>query len=320
MNQQTLRCAVVGVGYLGRLHAQKYAALEQASLVGVCDLNEEQGKQVGDELGVKWFSDYRKLKDQVDAVTIASTTPSHYEIAKFFLQNGIHTHIEKPMTSTYSEGEKLCQLAKDKSLKLQVGHIERFNPAFVAVREKLNNPVFIECHRMASFKPRNLDVSVVLDLMIHDLDMILFLVNHKPVNISAIGTPILTDQTDIASARVEFESGTLANITVSRVSQTEERKFRVFQKDQYLSLDLGRGEVRLLTKIGEWVRGQPPLDQKIWKFEKEDALMAETSAFVNSIQNDQPCVVPGEDGLLALQLAEQIEANIYERLRKIEAQ
>jgi len=204
VSTETLRCAVVGVGHLGRLHAQKYAVLEQASLVGVCDINEEQRKWVSDELGVEWFSDYRKLKGRVDAVTIASTTISHYEIAKFFLQNGIHVHVEKPITSTSSEGEKLCQLAKDKNLKLQVGHIERFNPAFMAARGKVNNPLFIECHRLASFKPRSFDVSVVLDLMIHDLDVILSLVNSKPFKVSAIGVPVVTGKIDIASARVEF--------------------------------------------------------------------------------------------------------------------
>ena len=318
MSHASLRCAVVGVGYLGRFHAQKYAEIADATLVGVCDLREEQGQAVADELGVKWFPNYQDLKGQVDAVTIASTTSSHYEIAKYFLDNGVHVHVEKPMTNTSPEGEELCQLAEKNGLKLQVGHIERFNPAFVAAKEKLNRPLFIECHRLAPFKPRGFDVSVVLDLMIHDLDVILSLVNSKPVGVSAIGTPVLTGDIDIANARVEFESGTVANITASRVSQKAERKFRVFQGSQYLSLDFGAGEIRLLTKTGEWGGDQGPLDQEVWSLEKGDALMAETLAFVNSIRNDEPCVVTGADGLMALRLAEQIEADIRGRLEKIE--
>ena len=317
MNKKTLHCAVVGVGYLGRFHAQKYAALEQVTLVGVCDLHEKQGKQVANELGVKWFRDYRELKGQVDAVTVASTTSSHYEIAKFFLQNGVHVHVEKPMTSTSLEGEELCQLAKSKNLKLQVGHIERFNSAFLAAKEKLGNPLFIDCHRLASLKHRSIDVSVVLDLMIHDLDLILSLVNSKPVEISAIGTPVLTREVDVANARIEFESGAIADITVSRISRKEERKFRVFQKNQYLSIDLSQGEILLLNKVEEWSGDRSSLDQKIWSLEKGDALMVETSAFINSIQNDQPCVVTGEDGLMALRLAEQVESGIYKRLKKL---
>ncbi|MCB0386308.1 MAG: Gfo/Idh/MocA family oxidoreductase, partial [Bdellovibrionales bacterium] len=276
MSATPLRCAVVGVGYLGRFHAQKYKALPEAELVGVCDSREEPGRQVATELGVEWLANYQDLKGKVDAVTVASTTSSHYEIAKFFLENGIHVHVEKPMTSTSAEGLELCQLAEKNGLKLQVGHIERFNPAFVAAREKLQRPLFIECHRLAPFKPRGFDVSVVLDLMIHDLDVILSLVNSDPVDVSAIGTPVLTGDIDIANARVEFASGTVANITASRVSQKSERKFRVFQGNQYLSMDFGAGEVRLLTKTGEWGGDTLPLDQDVWSLEKGDALLAET--------------------------------------------
>ena len=316
MSFSPLRCAVVGVGYLGRFHAQKYKALPEAELIGVCDLREEQG-QVANELGVEWFASYQDLKGQVDAVTVASTTSSHYEIARYLLSNGIHVHVEKPMTSTSIEGQELCQLADSHGLKLQVGHIERFNPAFVAAREKLQRPLFIECHRLAPFKPRGFDVSVVLDLMIHDLDVILSLVNSEPVDVSAIGTPVLTGDIDIANARVEFASGTVANITASRVSQKSERKFRVFQGSQYLSMDFGAGEVRLLTKTGEWGGDSLPLSQDVWSLEKGDALLAETAAFVRSVRENQPCVVTGQDGLMALKLAEQIEADIRGRLGRI---
>ncbi|MCC7404804.1 MAG: Gfo/Idh/MocA family oxidoreductase [Bdellovibrionales bacterium] len=314
-----LRCAVVGVGYLGRFHAQKYAALPEAQLVAVCDPREEQGQAVAQELKVPWLANYRELVGKVDAVTVAATTSAHFEIAKYFLENGIHVHVEKPMTSTSVEGEELCQLAERKNLKLQVGHIERFNPAFVAAREKLKRPLFIECHRLAPFKPRGFDVSVVLDLMIHDLDVILSLVNSPPVGVTAVGTPVITNAIDIANARVEFASGTVANITASRVSQKSERKFRVFQGSQYLSLDFGAGEIRVLTKTGEWGGDKLPLEQEVWSLEKGDALLAETAAFVKSVREDLPCVVTGRDGLVALKLAEQVERDIRERLGRVES-
>lgn len=309
-----LRAAVVGVGYLGRFHAQKYKAIENANLVAVCDLNAEQGQKVASELGTCFVPDYRELIGQVDAVTVASTTSSHFEIAKFFLENGVHVHVEKPMTTTSREGEELCELAEKSNLKLQVGHVERFNPALISAQKKLNRPLFIECHRLAPFKPRGVDVNVVLDLMIHDLDVILSLVKSEPVSVSAVGTPVLTKTIDIANARIEFSSGTVANVTASRVSQSTQRKFRVFQSNQYLSVDFGSGEVNLMTKTGEWSGDQVPLELDAWSLEKGDALLDETKSFVNSVINNQPCVVTGRDGLVALKLAEKIIGDIERRL------
>ncbi|RYZ76189.1 MAG: Gfo/Idh/MocA family oxidoreductase, partial [Proteobacteria bacterium] len=274
-----LRCAVVGVGYLGRFHAQKYKQIEEAELIGVCDASPERAKTVADELGVPMIADYKELIGKVDAVTVASTTRTHYEIAKFFLSNGVHVNVEKPMTVTIEEAQELVQLSKSKNLKLQVGHVERFNPALQAAQEKLATPLFIECHRLAPFKPRGVDVDVVLDLMIHDIDVIMSLVKSPVKSVSAVGTPVLTKVVDIANARIEFESGTVANITASRVSQTATRKFRVFQQQQYLSIDFGAGEVSLTTKTGEWKDDQvPPLEFEQWSLEKGDALLAETKA------------------------------------------
>lgn len=309
-----VRAAVIGVGYLGRFHAQKYNALATAKLVGVCDLNTEQGTQVAEELQTQYFNDYRDLLGQVDAVTIASTTSSHYEIARFFLQNGVHVHVEKPMTTTSQEGEELCRMAEEGGLKLQVGHVERFNPALLSAREKLRKPLFIECHRLAPFKPRGVDVNVVLDLMIHDLDVILSVVQSEPKKVSAVGTPVLTKTIDIANARIEFANGAVANVTASRVSMNSQRKLRVFQEQQYLSVDFGSGEVNLLTKTGEWSDGNIPLDHQTWSLEKGDALLAETSAFVESVRTDTPCLVTGRDGLVALKLAETILAEIQQRI------
>lgn len=318
------RCAVVGVGYLGRFHAQKYKALEEAELVGVCDAGFERAQAVASELGVTAFADYKELLGKVDAVTVASTTRTHFEIAKFFLSNGVHVNVEKPMTVTIAEAEELVELAKSKNLKLQVGHVERFNPALQSAKEKLNTPLFIECHRLAPFKPRGVDVDVVLDLMIHDLDVILSLVKSPVKSVSAVGTPVLTKTVDIANARIEFESGTVANVTASRVSQSATRKFRVFQAQQYLSIDFGSGEVNLTTKTGEWNLSptgemnsdQIPLEFDAWSLEKGDALLAETKAFLHSVRTGAPVVVSGEDGLVAMRLAIQVQKEIGNRLEK----
>jgi predicted dehydrogenase len=313
-----IRCAVVGVGYLGRFHAQKYKALPEAELVGVCDASLERAQLVAGELGVKAFSDFRELKGQVDAVTVASTTRTHYEIAKFFLENGVHVNVEKPMTVTIGEAEELVALSEKKNLKLQVGHVERFNPALQSAQSKLGVPLFIEVHRLAPFKPRGVDVDVVLDLMIHDIDVILSLVKSPVSSVSAVGAPVLTKVPDIANARLEFESGAVANITSSRVSQNAMRKFRVFQKDRYLSIDFGSGEVNLTTKTGdEWKEDQVPLEFESWNLEKGDALLAETKSFLHSVATGAPLVVSGQDGLVAMRVATQVQQDILNRLQRI---
>lgn len=312
----SLRCAVVGTGHLGRFHAQKYGQIKDIEFIGVCDLNEESAKKVATELNTQYFTDPRQLLGKVDAVTVAASTRAHHSLVKLFLENGVHVHVEKPITVTSQEGEELCRLADSKGLKLQVGHVERFNPAFIAAREKMGAPLFIECHRLAPFKPRSMDVDVVLDLMIHDLDVILSLVKSEPVSVSGVGTPVLTSHVDIANARIEFESGAVANVTASRVSQTSQRKFRVFQDKQYLSLDFQSGDIHLLTKTGEWSEGTIPLESEAWNMEKADALLAETQAFVNAVKNNQPCVVTGWDGVRALKLAEAVMDGINKRNEK----
>lgn len=325
-----LRCAVVGVGYLGRFHAQKYQMIDLVELVGVCDGDPVRAKAVGDELGVASYSDYRDLIGKVDLVTVAASTQAHFEIAKAFLESGVHVCVEKPMTATLTEAEELVRLARAKGLKLQVGHVERFNSALSAAKEKLGVPLFIECHRLAPFKPRGVDVDVVLDLMIHDLDVILSLVKSPVASVSAVGAPVLTALADIANARIEFESGAVANVTASRVSQVATRKFRVFQSKQYLSIDFGSGEVNLTSLVGSWagVTGNVtesgaaslpvPLAFDAWNLEKADALLEETKAFVRSVAYDEPVVVSGEDGLVAMRLAERIRTEIYGRLEKFD--
>lgn len=325
---KALRCAVIGVGYLGRFHAQKYKALAQQSstdlgtieFVGVCDASIARAEEIAKELETKSFSDYRDLIGKVDAVTIASSTRTHFEVAQFFLKNKIHVHVEKPMTATLEEAQELVRLANENQVKLQVGHVERFNAALTSAKEKFKNPLFIECHRLAPFKPRGVDVDVILDLMIHDLDVILSLVKSNVKTISAVGTPVLTKYVDIANARVEFENGTVANITSSRVSQNSTRKFRVFQAQQYLSIDFGSSEVNLTTKTGEWKDDEIPLEFDSWNMDKGDALLEETKAFILSIRKNSRPIVSGEDGLVALTLAEKIRKDIYARLEHFEAQ
>lgn len=302
-----LRTAVVGVGYLGRFHAQKHAASEYTDLVAVVDSNESRAKEVAEELSCAWFRDASELIGKVDAVSIAAVTQMHYELAKLFLENNIHVLVEKPITADSSQGKELCELAKKNSLKLQVGHIERFNPALQSVKEKLRaKPLFIEVHRLAPFKPRATDVDVVLDLMIHDLDVILSLVDSPVKEVKAVGVPVLTKAVDIANARLEFESGTICNLTASRVSQSAQRKFRVFQEAQYLSIDFGNGEVGLSTKKEPENEGSLAIDHETWNLEKEDALFLEIESFFKAILQGVDVEVSGEDGLEALALAEKI--------------
>lgn len=307
-----VRAAVVGTGYLGRFHAEKYKSVADAELIGVCDIDEEAGRPVADALGVPYYRDYRDLAGRVDAVTIAATTTAHFELARHFLEHGVHVLVEKPMTRTAEQARVLTELAESKGLKLQVGHVERFNPALLSARERLTDIDFIECHRLAPFTARGADVDVVLDLMIHDLDVMLSLVDSPPCEVSAVGTGVLTDTIDIANARIEFESGAIANVTASRVSTNAQRRFRVFQHSQYVSIDFGNGEVRrVVTRPGNVA--DEALDIERWSLDKGDALLAETESFVDAIVNDRPCAVSGRDGLAALELAEAIIADISRR-------
>jgi predicted dehydrogenase len=310
-----LRAAVVGTGYLGAFHAEKYLCLPDVALVAVCDLDASKGLAVASRCQTEFVADYRELLGRVDLVTIAASTSAHFEVARFFLEHGVHVLVEKPIAQRSAEAEQLTLLAERRGLKLQVGHVERFNPALVAARRALTAVQFIECHRLAPFKPRGADVDVVLDLMIHDLDVLLSLVDSEPTEISAVGIDVLTGSIDIANARIEFASGAVANVTASRVSTSAQRKFRVFQHNQYMSIDFGAGEVELVGISGERRDGAAPLARESWSLEKGDALQAETAAFVNAIRGDTPCLVSGRDGLNALRLAEQVSARIAERRR-----
>jgi predicted dehydrogenase len=309
----TVPVAVVGTGYLGRFHAQKYAGLTSVRLVGVCDVDAAAGQRVAAETKTRYFADHRELIGQVDAVVIAASTAAHFDLTRYFLEQGVHVFVEKPIAQTSREAAVLTELAEKKGLKLQVGHIERFNPAFLSARTGLDGIRFIECHRLAPFKDRGTDVDVVLDLMIHDLDVILALVESKPVSVSAVGIAVLTDSVDVANARIEFASGAIANVTASRASTKPQRKFRVWQDSRYLSIDFGDGVVQRVTSRPSDKAGMPPLEEETWSLEKGDALLAEAEAFIAAIQNDTPCLVTGRDAEAALALAELITADIERR-------
>lgn len=302
-----LRAAVIGVGYLGRFHAQKYAALADVSLIGVADAHPETTHRVADELGVTAFSDYRELLGKVDLVSIAATTEAHHAIARDFLAAGVHVLVEKPITVTVAQADELIALAARHHCTLQVGHLERFNPAWLAARSQIQKPLFIEAHRMAPFKPRGTDVSVVLDLMIHDLDLILPLVSSPLAEIRASGVAILTDGVDIANARLEFENGCVANITASRTSTASLRRMRVFQHHEYLSIDFGERKVSMARKQDALLEGESPIHAESHQEPPGDALLTEIRAFVDAVKTGTPAVVTGQDGREALAIALEIE-------------
>ena len=306
MNER-LRAAVIGVGYLGRFHAQKYAALPDVDLIGVVDANPAQAERVARELGVAAYPAITALEGRIDLVSVASTTESHHDVVRACLQQGLHVLVEKPITVTVAEADALIALAAEHGRVLQVGHLERFNPAWLAVREQIARPVFIEAHRMAPFKPRGIDVSVVLDLMIHDLDLILPLVDSPLKELRASGVSVLTDGVDIANARLEFENGCVANITASRTSTAPLRRMRIFQHHEYLSIDFGERTIGISRRRDALIEGEPPIETETHQQPPGDALMTEIRAFVDAVRNGTPPPVSGRDGREALAVALEIE-------------
>lgn len=310
-----IRCAVIGVGYLGRFHAQKYQMLDEAELVAVCDVNPQTTEAISKELNVPAYNDYREIFGKVDAVSIAATTNQHYEIAKDCLSQGLHVLIEKPITQTVEQANELIELAKKHQVKLQVGHLERFNAARLALDEHLDHPQFIESQRLAPFNPRGTDVNVILDLMIHDIDIIQNIVNRPIVSIDAQGAPVLSKSIDIANARITFDNHCVANVTASRISFKTERKTRIFQKNSYISIDYQNKQFAVFQKgEGEMFPGIPEITRHQSVFEKGDALLEEIRAFLHCIQNDTPPLVTGEEGRNALETAERITHLITQNL------
>ena len=313
-----IKVGVIGVGYLGRFHAQKYAAMEDVHLVGVADASQGRAQLVADECATHPFTDYRELITQVDAVSIAVPTSLHHEVAKYCLLQGVDVMVEKPITTTLSEADDLIELARKQQRVLQVGHLERFNPAVLAMQPLLTHPLFIEAHRIAVFKDRGTDVDVVLDLMIHDIDIILSIVNSPIVSILTAGTPVITKLTDIANARIIFQNGCTANITVSRISMENMRRMRIFQPGQYISIDFGKKEIMTVRlKPGEQ-GGHPVPDISKSGFLEQDALELELRDFIKHVRNRTRPPVAGEEGRRALDVALHVVDQINSNRQRIE--
>jgi predicted dehydrogenase len=306
-----VRTAVIGVGYLGRFHAQKYASVSGSQLIGVADVSAETRGRVAAELGVQAHADYRELLGRVDAVSIATPTPQHFEIARAFLESDTHVLVEKPVTTTVADAARLIEIAASRRRILQVGHLERFNTAILALEPILTVPRFVESHRLAPFKQRGTDVNVVLDLMIHDIDIIENIVRAPIVSIDAVGTSVFSGGLDIANVRLRFENGCVANTTASRVSLKTERKLRIFQDDAYISIDLQQKILTVVRKAEAQPAGELPqvrIDER--SFESGDALKLEIESFLDCVRSGAPPKVSGADGLRALQTAIRITEQV----------
>jgi len=325
MAEKTIRCGVIGAGSLGQHHARNYANLgDGVKLTCVVDVS-EKAKEIADKFGAEFTTDYTKILDKVDAVSIVVPTTMHYKVAKFFLENGKHVLLEKPMTATAAEAEKLLKLhSKNRSLVFQVGHIERFNEAVKKMQELKKVPILIEAGRLGPFTARSLDVSVILDLMIHDIDIILQLVNYSPVKrIDAIGVPILSNSTDMANVRIEFKNGTVANVTASRVSPKRLRKIRVFENNAYMSIDYVRQSIKMY-KVDETlqknrqVSWNDMMEYESYPIENEEENLAkELRSFTAAIREKKRPEVTAEQAYKALKIVLEIDEQIKKKIKKI---
>jgi predicted dehydrogenase len=324
MTEKKVKIGVIGVGHLGRFHAKLYKEVASAELVGVYDSDQERAKQIASEFSVKNFNSVEELLNSVDGVSIVTSTRFHYETAKTAIEHGCHIFVEKPVTATVEQAKELVRLAEEKNLIFQVGHIERFNPALMALEGIAINPVFIEVHRLAGFTPRGADVAVVLDLMIHDIDLVLSFVKHPIEKLSASGAAVISDTEDIANCRIEFANGSVANLTASRISAKKMRKMRIFQKNAYFSIDFGEGETEVFhtselklngavadktaLSLGNIDAASKATEIHYTKLSRPEvnALKLECEQFADSIRRDKQPVVSGIDGLKALEVANMI--------------
>lgn len=314
-----LKIGVLGAGHLGKIHLRLLNQSSKYELVGFYDPNSENAQKVSQEFGYKKFDSIEELIDNVEVVDIVTPTLSHYDCAVMAIKKGKHIFLEKPISNTVAEAEHIISLAKEYNVKGQVGHVERFNPAFIAVKDKINNPMFIETHRLAEFNPRGTDVPVVLDLMIHDIDAILSVVKSKVKEVHASGVSVISDSPDIANARIEFENGCVANVTSSRISMKNMRKTRFFQKDAYISVDyLDKicevvkmkdapevpGDFDMILQNAEGVRKQIYFDNP--EVSPNNAILDELETFADAINNNTTPIVTLEDGTEALRIAYRI--------------
>lgn len=300
-----VRVAVIGVGYLGSRHAQIYSKIENAELIAVCDTNIEKAKALAAELNTTAIDSFKDIiKQKVDAVSVVVPTNLHYQITKELLKNKINCLVEKPITPSLKEAQALIRLARNNNLILGVGHVERYNSAFEAVRKIIKNPRFIECHRLAPFSGRSLDISVILDLMIHDIDIVLGLIKSEIKSIDAVGVKVLTGHEDIANARIKFKNGCICNLTASRVSDEVMRKIRIFEEDAYISLDYVKQEASHYSKYNN------NITKEALPIEKEPPLEKELKDFINCVIEKRNTLVSGVEAKNALKTAFEIEKKI----------
>lgn len=303
MNKK-LRVGVIGAGYLGKFHAEKYARMNEVDLAGIVDTNISVAGAVAERFHTKAYKSHNELLGKVDAVSIVVPTPSHFAISKDFLENDVDVLIEKPMTTTLKEADELIRIAESRGLIIQVGHLERFNPAVIALQNIIKKPMFIESHRLSIFQERGTDVSVVLDLMIHDIDIILNLARSDIMSIHAAGVPVISKHVDIANARLEFESGCIANVTASRISTKKQRKIRLFQKEAYISVDFVNQNITVINKNGDGEIGPiPGMGIKSFSFTDSDHLWDELASFVKAAISREAPKVTGQMGRNALKAA-----------------
>ena len=314
-----LRLGVVGVGHFGRYHAEKMAAIEGARLVAVADIDPARAAAVAAPLGADALSDHRALPGRVDAVSVAVPAGAHHRVVKDLLNAGIHVLVEKPLTETVADAEEVTALAEAGGLVLQVGLIERFSDAFRAVAPRITRPVYIESIRVGPFTARNTDVSVVLDLMIHDIDIILALVDAPVTEVDAVGAPVFSDHEDLANARLKFANGCIASVTASRVSLKTERSLRIFQPDAYIKVDHGERSVRIARRKGEGpVTGIESVALEREQFDQGDPLRREIEAFVHAVRTGGTPAVTGADGVRSLEVARRISASIGANRAKLD--
>ena len=306
-----MKLALVGAGYMGRLHAEKFAARSDCKLIAVADVDHSRAQALATKLGAPAFDNWRSVIREADAVIVAAPTEAHLEVAGGALQAGKHVLVEKPIAVTLEEADRLVSLAARKSAVLQIGHVERYNAAFSAMAKRMAQPLFIDADRLSAFKQRGADVDVVLDLMIHDLDLSLALARAPVREVKACGFRVLTDDIDIANARIEFEDGCVANLSASRVSQAPVRKLRVFQADLYVSADLHAGKLRYVRETSG------AIDETEETYSGGDALAVQASAFVDAVCNRRRPPVSGEDGRRALAVALEVGTLVRERLGKV---
>jgi predicted dehydrogenase len=314
---KNLRVGVVGVGYLGQYHAEKYAQMDNVELVGVADINPARADAIAKQFKVPAMYDHRELIGKVDAVSIVVPTSEHFQISKDFLGREIDILIEKPITTTLEQADELIEYAEEQGLIIQVGHLERFNSAVIALEDIIKQPLFIESDRLSIFKDRGTDVSVVLDLMIHDIDIISNFVKSDVELIRAAGAPVITKEVDIANARLEFASGCIANVTASRISMKNERKIRLFQKDAYVSVDFAKRNITVIRRDEAFTKGIiPGMDVRNLSFNTGDALEDELRSFTEAVSHRRSPEVTGQMGRDALKIALTISDQIHSAIRR----